>query len=124
MDGSGTTDGTLTPPDPAPIEWADPARAILDVARWRRLAAGGAPIGGDPYSAYCAEDGSLPLWPLAAVLSEARLARRFVEEELGAIYAGLRVPGPETSCAEGDFLDALMAIEPDVRLGLPRLTLE
>lgn len=120
MDGSGQADAGLTPHQ-SPIEWVDPARAILDVERWRRLAAAGILIGGDPYSAYGAEDGSLPLWPLAAVLSEARLARRFVEDELGAAYAGLRVPGPETTCADGDFLDALTAIEPDVRLGLPRL---
>ncbi len=104
------------------VLWADPAKAMLEIGRWRRLAQDGVPIGGDPYSAYCAEDGSLPLWPLAAVLHEAKLARRFVEDELEAPYAGLRVPGPETTCAEGDFLPPLLKSEPDIRLGLPKLS--
>ena len=119
MDGRGEADGAVAPPPE--IAWADPARAIHDLDDWRRRAADGVPVGGDPYSAYCAEDGSLPLWPLAAVLSEARLAREFVEETLGLAYAGLRVPGPSTECAEGDFLAALMGVEPEVRLGLPKL---
>ena len=126
MEGSGQSDRGLAELSvegaEREIAWADPAKAMLEIERWRRLKADGVPIGADPYSAYCAEDGSLPLWPLAAVLDEARLARRFVEEELDAPYAGLRVPGPETMCADGDFLPALLGIEPDVRLGLPRLS--
>lgn len=128
MERSGQTNGALRtlpvdgsgPEIVLEIAWVDPAKAIIDLDQWRRLAADRVPIGGDPFSAYCAEDGSLPLWPLAAVLNEAKLARRFVEDVLEVEYAGLRVPGPETTCADGDFLEALKAQEPEIRLGLPQ----
>ena len=86
---------------------------MQEIALWRERAAAGRAIGGDPFTAYAASDGSLLNWPLAAVLAEARMARRFIEEIVGAPYAGLRVAGPRTICADGDFLPALRLQEGD-----------
>lgn len=99
------------------ILYADPATAVQEIAVWRERAASGHRIGGDPFSAYAAPDGSLPNWPIAAVLNEARMARRFVEEIVGAPYAGLWVAGPNTVCADGDFAEALRLQEGEVVVG-------
>ncbi len=99
--------GNGHPGDGEEVLYADPATAVQEIAAWRAWASEGRAIGGDPYSAYASEGGRLPGWPLAAVLAEARMARRFVEEIVGAPYAGLRLAGRDTICADGDFLEAL-----------------